>query len=527
MILWAHDPHGSKFCFANKIEQELIPKKMKLIVIDPRAHEMAKLGKWIPVRPGTDCALALGMMHVAIKEELYDKRFVDEYGYGFDKLSEHVKQFTPKKMSKITDVPADDIVEITHTFFENQPGCIVQGTGGLDRQANNMQNSRAIAILQALTGSINVPGGWIAFPPYGLPDLRFPGFEKRAIGVEKYPLFFARGIYGDFAPYGPEGQIIKAMLTDDPYPIRAFMSTAGNPCVQIPAPAQFKKALDRMELKVCVELFMTETAKEADYVLPSTTWMEETSIGSLVVGWTHGGLNMCSYRHQIVEPVGDCWPNWKIFSELGRRLGHGEYFPWNSNEEVTAMMLSETGIPLEDLKSTPGQIRLPVEYGHHRYEGFPTQSGKVEFYSHAFEATGQPPMPVHKEPSQSPVSNLELAKKYPLILVSGIREREYIHSALRHIEKIRKIRPEPEADIHPDAAKKYGIEDGKKVEVATKSGAVIMTARVTEDIHPNTVAIPHGWAKANANALIDDEDRETSAGYPQDKGLLCSVRPVG
>jgi anaerobic selenocysteine-containing dehydrogenase len=254
--------------------------------------------------------------------------------------------------------------------------------------------------------------------------------------------------------------------------------------------------------------------------------MEETGIGSLPVGWTHGGINMCSYRHQIVEPIGEAWPNWKIWSELGRRLGHGEHFPWNSNEEVTAMMLSETGIPLEDLKNTPGQIRLEVEYGHHRYEGFPSQSGKVEFFSHAFEAAGQSPLPVHREPTQSPVSSPELAEKYPMILVSGIRVREYIHSALRHMDKLKAMRPEPEAEIHPDAAKKYGIENGKNVEVATKSGAVIMKARVTEDIHPDVVAIPHGWAKANANALIDDEDREPTAGYPQDKGLLCSIKSV-
>ncbi len=526
MILWANDPYGSKFSLLNKIQQELVPKGMKLISIDVRNTETAKMGKWVKIRPGTDCALALGMMHVAIKEELYDKKFVDEYVYGFDKLVEHVKQYPPAEVSQITGVPAEEIVEITRTFFENQPGCIVQGTGGLDRQSNNMQNTRAIAMLQALTGSINVPGGWIAFPPYGLPDLRLPDFKGKAIGVEKYPLFFARGIYGDFAPYGPEAEIIKAMLTDDPYPIKAFISTCGNPMVMIPDPAKFKKALNRMDLSICVELFMSETAKESDYVLPSTTWMEETGIGSLPVGWTHGGINMCSYRHQIVEPIGEAWPNWKIWSELGRRLGHGEHFPWNSNEEVTAMMLSETGIPLEDLKNTPGQIRLEVEYGHHRYEGFPSQSGKVEFFSHAFEAAGQPPLPVHREPTQSPVSSPELAEKYPMILVSGIRVREYIHSALRHMDRLKAMRPEPEAEIHPDAAKKYGIENGKNVEVATKSGAVIMKARVTEDIHSDVVAIPHGWAKANANALIDDEDREPTAGYPQDKGLLCSIRQV-
>ena len=190
------------------------------------------------------------------------------------------------------------------------------------------------------------------------------------------------------------------------------------------------------------------------------------------------------------------------------------------------MMLSETGIPLEELKNSPNPIRLPVEYGIHRYDGFPTQTKKIEFFSHAFEAVGQSPMPEHREPSQSPVSSPELAEKFPMILVSGIRVREYIHSALRHMDKLRSMRPEPEADIHPDAAQKYGIENGKKVEVATKSGAVVMTARVTEDIHPGVVAIPHGWANANANALIDDDDREPTAGYPQDKGLLCSIRPV-
>ena len=315
-------------------------------------------------------------------------------------------------MEEITWVPAEDIRQIARLYATSKPACIIQGECALDRQINCMQNSRALSILQAITGNIDVPGGWVTGSFYPFTDLRVP-LKKTAIGAEQYPLFFQRGVYGDeveWAPYGSESAFAETLITEKPYPLKGLMVCAGNPLVSIPDSEKIKRGIDKLEFVVTMEMWMTETAAVSDIVLPAASFMEQTGMGSWPVGSVHG-IPKVSFRPRVIEPLGECWPDWKIWSELGRRMGYGEYFPWKTDEEVTEHMLLPCGVPFQEIKDNPLGVYFPKEYGQYKKIGFGTVSGKIELYSQVFEKAGHDPMPTHKEPSQSPVSTPELAKE--------------------------------------------------------------------------------------------------------------------
>lgn len=525
MILWGHNPHASRFMLGDYID-EATERGMKLIVIDPRRIPAAAKGIHVEIRPGTDCALALSMLNVIIEEELYDKEFVRDWTFGFDKLVEHVKDYTPERVEEITWVPAADIRDIARLYATSKPACIIQGVGCLDRQINNMQNSRVLCILQAVTGNIDVPGGWVSTPLYPTTDIKLKElWEDRPIGHDQYPFFYMRDYAGGAAPYGSEAEVIETLHTGKPYPIKALISTAGNPAVILPDSKGFREVLEKLELIVTIDMFMTETARLSHYLLPAACFMETTGIGA----WPTvaiSGVPYITFRPKVIEPVGESMPDWKIWSELGRKMGYGEHFQWKTDEEVTEYILKPCGIPFEDLKNNLRGIYLARQYGLYKKVGFGTPSGKIEIYSQAFAKAGFDPIPTHKEPSQSPVRTPELAKEYPLVLITGARILEYIHSGLRRMPEIRRQVPYPEVEIHPAAASKYGVEDGEWVIVETKDGNAKFKAKVTKDIHPKVVSVPHGWATGNANLLVDAKARDPIAGYIEDKGLLCRIRKI-
>lgn len=523
LVLWGHNPHASRFTMVDYIN-EATQKGMKLIVIDPRRIPAAEKGYYVEIRPGTDCALALGMLNVIINEELYDKEFVRDWTYGFDELAKHVQEYTPEKVEEITWVPADDIRYIARIYATSKPACIIQGVATMDRQINNMQNSRVLSILQAVTGNIDVPGGWITSMLYPTTDLRLESLlEVEPIGHDKYPLFFKRGFTGGGVPYSSEAEVSEALYTGKPYPLKAMIATAGNPAVIVPDSKKFVAALKKLELRVTIDLFMTETAHLSDYLLPASSFMETTGIGAWPTGAIHG-VPYISIRPKVIEPVGESWADWKIWSELGRRMGYGENFPWKEDEEVTQHLLKPCGISWEELKKNPQGIYLPKEYYLYKKIGFGTKSGKIELYSELFKAAGFDPIPTHVEPSQSPVRTPELAEEYPLIMITGSRIHEYMHSGMRRMPELRSRVPYPEIEVHPAAAAKYNVVDGEWVFLETKTGQAKFKVKVTKNIHPRVVSVPHGWPTANCNNLVDGKARDPIAGYIEDRALQCRIR---
>jgi len=520
ILLWGSNPENSKWQFDRAINEGL-EKGLKLIVIDPVRIPLAKKGLYAQIRPGTDCALALAMLNVIISEDLYDHEFVEKWTIGFDKLREHVKQYSPEKVEKITWVPAELIKQIARIYATTKPAGILQGTNSLDRQISGFQNSRVLCILQAVTGNVDTRGGWVRVPPMRLSDLRIP-VEEKPIGADMYPLFFE--LWGRTQPYGHEMIFPDVVLSGKPYPIKALIIVGGNPALTLPDSKKVVEALKELELLVVIDLFMTKTAELAHFVLPACSFLETTGLGYM---YSSVGAPYVMLRRKAIEPIGESWSDWKIISELGRKMGYSEHFPWKTSEEVVEHLLKPSGVTLKQLEENPsGLFHADKEYPYYGKKGFGTPSGKVELYSETLEKAGYDPLPIHMEPSQSPVSSPELAREYPLILTTGTRIREYAHAQLRNVPSLRKVVPDPLIQIHPSTARKYDVVDGEIVTVETKIGSIKIKVKTDEDIAPQVVSIPHGWEQANVCLLTSLQPGDPVSGYPEDKALLCRIKKI-
>ena len=489
----------------------------KLIVIDPRVTPLAKQADiHAQIRPGTDSALALGMLNVIIAEELYDKEFVEKWTYGFDRLAEHVKQYPPEKVAEITWISADTIRDIARMYATNKPACITQGVA-LDHCTNGVQTSRAISCLIAICGNFDVAGGNTFTIALNQSGLRLKEDISGEIGAA-YPLFTR------FLEESSSAPLINAILTGQPYPVKAVVINGSNAAVTWPETGKVRQALERLELLVVMDVFMNETAQIADVFLPATSFLEST----VLKDYAPTSLAMTVLTQQSIEPIGNSWPDWKFWVELARRMGYAEYFPWNTDDELYASLLEPTSFSVEQLKEKAGVIfHHGKEQQRYLKDGFHTPSGKAELYSDIMAQYGYDPLPTYHEPAESPISRPDLAKEYPFILISGPRVRFYIHSQLRNVEEMRKHHPEPLVQLHPDTARNLSIADGDKVRVETKRGDVTMKAQLTPDILPQVVCIPHGWGgEANANRVTSDNELDPISGFPAFKSMLCRVSKI-
>jgi len=276
------------------------------------------------------------------------------------------------------------------------------------------------------------------------------------------------------------------------------------------------------------DLFMTETGKQAHYVLPACSHLEKWG-----VAYTYNVCHCMPYlmlRKKCIKPLNESWSEWKFLTELAGRLGMEDLFPWKSEEELVAFELEPSGLPFDYLMDKKPEGDFYQQKSYDIPEGlFRTPSRKIEIYSEALENVGFDPLPSYQEPERSPMNaSKEFLEKYPLILSTGNRNYYYTHSQHRQIEALRKECPEPVTEIGVETAARFGIEDGDNVEVETNRGLVKMKACVNERVSEGIVLVPHGWGgEANANLLTDTCCREAILGYPDMKSLMCSIKHSG
>ena len=516
-ILWGHNPEASDFPLKLALERNL-KKGAKLVVIDPKRIELAEQAEmYLRIRPGTDGALALALINVIITEGLYDKEFVEKHTLGFKELVEYIKPFTPEWAEPITWVKAEDARKLARMFATTEGAGIYQGTCTQDQTASGTQNSRAFSVLQSITGNINNKGGWVISPRlmFGNVGLRVEG---EPLGADQYPLFFE--IWGRKSPYGVVTVVPEAI----PDKLKAFYVVGGNPLVSMPDTNAFTEAFRRLELLVVHDMFMTQTAKEAHYVLPACSHLEKWG-----VAYTYNVCHCMPYlmlRKKVIEPLHESHSEWWVYTQLAQRLGFGDQFPWKSEEELVTFELEPSGLPFDYLLNEKPEGDFYQEKQYTIPEGlFRTPSGKIDLYCQALADVGHNPLPEYTEPQRSPQgAESGFAQDFPLILSTGSRNYYYTHSQHRSVAELKENNPEPMAEVGPETARKFGVADGEVVEVATNRGKVRMKLKVEPALAEGIVSVPHGWeGEANANLLTDAGCRECILGYPDMKSLMCTL----
>ncbi len=459
----------------------------KLIVIDPRKTAVAsRADLWLQPRPGTDLALALGILRAIVDKDLYERAFVEGWTKGFPELKEHLQQYPLEKVSDITWISKEKIIEMAHLFSQTKPASIQWGNA-LEHNPSSFQCARALLILMAITGNLDTPGGNVNRP--GPPIMR-PG---ELVQIKNFPDKKEKILSPEFRlstmmGFVPSQLIVKAILTEKPYPIRMMYIQGGNPLLSYANSMETFEAMKKLHFLAVSEIFLTPTAQLADIVLPAATNFEFDDIGHF--GLPHGFILA---RPKIVEPMGESWPDSKILNELGKRLGYGQYF-WKDMRECLDEILNPVGMTYDDFKSI-GILKGKWEYRGYEKKGFNTPSGKVEIYSQQLKEWEYDPLPSYQDLPESP-----LLKEYPLIFTSA-KDPFYFHSAYRNISSLRKLSPEPIVLIHPDTAAHLGIDEGDWVSVETKQGTIRQKAKLNTEIDPRVVVISFGWWFPERNDL--------------------------
>ncbi|MDY6853120.1 MAG: IscS subfamily cysteine desulfurase [Thermodesulfobacteriota bacterium] len=506
----------------------------RIVVIDPRRTVMAKYSnaEWIPIRPGTDGALALGMCNVIISEELYNEDFVNNWTVGFEDFASYVQHFRPEVVEGITGVPAETVRSLARRIA-NTNGVAPVMYSGLEYSDGAVQAIRASIVLWALAGKLDVPGGSC----FSMSRNRFPLNReglipnpdvRKAAGYNNFPIYtrYRGEFHANILP--------EAVLKGKPYKIRLLISLGASIITSWPQSNIWRKTLEALNFFVCIDRQLTADAAYADIVLPSTTYYEIESY--MVYG------PIFRIRERIIEPVGEARNDFFILSELARRLGYGHLYPQNE-KELLSRVLKGSGFTLDDVRAAGGTVQIPTEMMQYKKwekgllredgkPGFETPSGKFEIASSILEENGYDALPIYTEPGESPLSQPELARQFPLVFNSGACSNVDIHALHHSIPELSKERPVPTVMINALDAEERGIRNGDHVTLKTKRGSVTMYAFVTDDIVRGSIEAsatgggaigPKAWRDANVNELTDLGRYDPISGFPVYKALLCDV----
>jgi thiosulfate reductase/polysulfide reductase chain A len=536
ILSWGHNPLLSGPDGETRFNVlEALEHNPKIIVVDPRRTVLAeKADIWLQIRPGADDALALAMLNVIIEERLYDEPFVTQWTHGFPQLAAHVKKYTPEWAAPITWVDADKIRAAARLFAQTKPAMMEWGCA-IEHTPKCIQTIRAVSMLPALTGNIDVPGGWV-FGMHGLG--RFPSLienltpeaNAKRLGAERFKLL---GGEGADLPAAHIPTLLKAMREGKPYPVNAFLVFGNNTLTTYANTSDVYDALMRLDFMVCADLFMTPTAELADIVLPAASWPEINQLAGLPTV----AANVVVANQRAIR-IGECKSDEEIFVELARRMK----LPVGTEavEEVLDAQLKAGGVGMtfDELKQK-GFYKVPFKYQKYRDGGFRTPTGKIELYATRFEQLGYAPLPYYEEPPESPLRTPKIAARYPLVLTTGGRISYFFNSEHRQLAKLRKAQRDPVAEIHPETAARFGIVNGAWMWIETLRGRIRQKAKLTDGIDPRVIHVQHGWWfpeqagpeygvwTSNANVLTNNQPPyDLAMGTYQLRALLCKVAPA-
>jgi anaerobic selenocysteine-containing dehydrogenase len=508
LIIWGGNPIASNLHFWTRA-QEAKRRGATLIAIDPyRSLTAEKCHQHIALLPGTDAALALGMMHVLIAEDLLDHDYIANYTLGFDELKQRAAEWTPERTAETCGISVKEVVDLARLYGQTAKAgepVAIRTNYGVQRVRGGGMAVRNIACLPALVGAWRHAAGGVQLSSSG----SFPSNKaklQRPDLLQRLPRTINMSTIGDdllrpTSPgFGPE--------------IEAVIVYNSNPLAVAPDSPKVAAGFAREDLfTVVLEHFQTDTADYADIVLPATTQLEHFDAHT-----SYGHLYMMA-NNAAIAPMGEAKANTEIFRLLAARMGFDDPCFRETDDEMAAQAFNAqdvraVGFDWDALKQK-GWQKLNMPDAPFVQGGFPTPSGKCEFYSAAMQADGLDPLPGYTPPYESPASNPELAARYPLAMISP-PARNFMNSTFVNVKSLRAGEGEPHLDIHPDDASARQILNGEMVRIFNDRGSFIAKARVTDKARAGLVVGLSVWwkklAKDGKNANEVTSQRLTDMG---------------
>jgi len=504
ILLWGANPVVSNLHLWSRV-QEAKRRGAKVVAIDPyRSLSAEKCTQHLALLPGTDGALALGMMHVLIAENLVDRDYIARHTLGFEQLAGRAKQYTPTWTARTCGLRVEEVVQLARDYGTTRPAAI-RLNYGMQRHAGGGIAARTVACLPALTGAWRDAAGGIV-----LTTADFYGFDHAAL--ERPDLLGGR------KPRVINHAAIGDALTSAQPPVKAVIVYNNNPVAVCPDSEKVLAGFRREDLFcVVMDSFLTDTADYADLVLPATTQLEHYDVHK-----SYGHLYVLA-NNPAIAPVGESLPNSEVFRRLAARMGFDEACFRDSDEDICRTALKSAsprmrGIEWEGMKQSGWQrLNVAERFAPFAEGGFPTPSGKCEFYSVALEKQGIDPLPFFNPPAESAQSNPRLALEYPLAFLSP-PARNFLNSSFAHLKRFRELEVEPCLELHAEDAAARDIRDGDRVRVFNARGSVLLRARVNGKPRRGVVVAPSVWWKkyspdrGNANNVTAQRTADLGGG---------------
>ena len=535
LLLWSGNPfYTNPGNGRNLVKNQ--ERGMKLIVVDPRiTPTTARADIHLRLRPGTDGALALAMAHVIINEKLYDQDFVANHTYGFEEYRDYVQHFTPEEGHRLTGVPADLIKEAARMYAKAKTAAIFPSASAVVHHTNGIQNYRAVFCLAGLTGNYDIKGG-NRYSPHSFIHIAglIPTREQEFIQPRPWEEMPPR-IGSDRFPVWPEvvdeeGQAMQLpyqIRSGQPYPIKALLGFGMNYRMW-PDSEGLRQSLNMLDFFVNIDIFMTDTCKMADIVLPACTSLERSELRCYPMGYI-------IFTQPVIEPLYESRSDVDIIYQLAEKLGLEDELFAAGYETSIDYILEPSGITVAELKKHPAGMFVPnpVRPPEKSYlqNGFATPSGKLEFKSKILEKyedkMGIAALPVYTPPKHSPEATPDLAKEYPFILNTGSRMPMFVHTRTFRLSWNSCLKKnQPAADINPEDAERLGIKQDDYIRISTPKNSIVVRANLTQMAQPGVVHMHHAFAQADVNILFEADYLDPISGFPGFKSALCNIEKV-
>ena len=463
---------------------EAIGNGASIICVDPRFSVAASKAKYyLSIKPGTDMALLLAWMNVIVTEELYDKEYVEKYGFGFEAFTSYIQSFTPEWAYPETTISPDMIRATAREMARYQPASLVHPGRHVTWYGDDAQRSRAIALLNALLGSWGRKGGFFLPVSMDVPEYPYPDYPTLAKGKVDNP-----GRKYPFATTTISNGIRDATLSGEPYPVKGWMVYATNLLQALPNKAETIRAIENLDLLVVVDVIPSEIAGWADVILPESIYLERHD--DINVEWFRQGF--VSMRQPVLPSPHGQKPNWWIARELAVKLGLEKYYPWTHIEEYLRYRVEGAGLSFETLKEK-GILhgpKEPIYFEEGRPPEFNTPTGKIEFYSTQLKELGFDPIPAYTPPKKAPAGSFRL-----------LYGRAPVHSFSRTQSNplLSDMMKENEVWVNADVAQRYGWKSGDRIRLKNQDGIESDPVRIraTQTIRADCVYMVHGFGHRN------------------------------